>query len=138
MIETINGRTGVRRMVAVLFPASLAAIMAAFAATASAPPAEAHDHRIPKTVLEKGTRDLQGGLLVAESFWSRSAGGDRCKGAFTDYAFRYPEADRVAAGSALHVRVFKTQRPTPSPSARTGRLTRTASLWASPRPCAGP
>jgi hypothetical protein len=100
-----------RRLATVLFAAVVAAIMALFAATAWAPPAEAHDHRIPETVLKKGARDLQGGLLVAESFWSRSAGGGRCEGAFTDYVFRFPKAGRVAASSALRVRIFKEQRP---------------------------
>ena len=100
-----------RRVAATLLAAAAAAILAVLAATAWAPPAQAHDHRIPGTVLKKGVRDLQGGLLVAESFWSRSAGEDGCEGAYTQYVFRYPRADRVASGSELRVRIFKAQRP---------------------------
>ncbi len=111
MIEAINGRIGGRKTAAVLFAAVAAAFLVVLAATAWAPPAEAHDHRIPETVLKKGTRDLQTGLRVAESFWSRSIPGGGCKGAYTDYVFRYPKVDRVAAGSELRVRIFKTQRP---------------------------
>jgi hypothetical protein len=81
-----------RRVAATLVAAAAAAILAVLAATAWAPLAEAHDHRIPETALRKGARDLQGGLLVAESFWSRSTGEDRCEGDYTDYVFRYPES----------------------------------------------
>ena len=102
-----------RRAAAALLAAAAAAILAVLAATASAPPAEAHDHRIPETALKKGKQDLQGGFLVAESFWSRSTGEDRCEGAYTQYVFRYPRVDRVAAGSELRVRIFKAQRPDP-------------------------
>lgn len=100
-----------RRAVATLFAAVAAAILAGIAATAGAPPAGAHDHRIPETVLKKGPQDLQTGLRVAESFWSHSTAGGGCAGAFTDYVFRFPAVDRVAAGRALHVRIFKAQRP---------------------------
>jgi hypothetical protein len=103
-----------RRVAATLVAAAAAAILAVLAATAWAPLAEAHDHRIPETALRKGARDLQGGLLVAESFWSRSTGEDRCEGDYTDYVFRYPRVDRVAAGSELRVRIVKPQPPTPS------------------------
>ena len=100
-----------RQVEATLLAAAAAAALALFAATAWAPPAGAHDHRIPEAVLKKGVRDLQGGLLVAESFWSRSAGEDGCEGAYTQYVFRYPRVDRVAEGSELRVRIFKAQRP---------------------------
>jgi dihydrofolate reductase len=73
--ESMIGTPYRGRLATVLSAAVVAAILALFAATAWAPPAQAHDHKIPETVLKKGARDLQGGLLVAESFWSRSDGG---------------------------------------------------------------
>lgn len=100
-----------RRVVTVLFSAVAVVILGAIAVTVGAPPAEAHDHRIPKTVLKKGSQDLQTGFKVAESEWHYALGGGRCGGAHTDYAFRFPGADRVAAKSALRVRIFKVQRP---------------------------
>ena len=74
-------------------------------------PARAHDHRIPETVLKKGAKELQAGLLVNESSWDRSAGDDECLNVSTIYRTRFPETDRVAAGSKLRVRVSKAQRP---------------------------
>jgi hypothetical protein len=73
--------------------------------------AEAHDHRIPDTVLKKGTKGLQAGLLVNESSWNRPSGDNECVNINTFYRTRFPELDRVAAGSKLRVRIFKAQRP---------------------------
>ena len=98
-------RTAYRRRVTAMLFAAVAA------ATAWAPPAQAHDHRIPKTVLKKGARDLQTGLKVTESFWSHSTGGGGCAGGFTDRIFGFPAVDRVAAGTELRVRIFKEHRP---------------------------
>jgi hypothetical protein len=65
------------------------------------------DLRPPKTVLHEGQRELQSGRLGSYC-WSGPSGRGRC----ADVAgLRYPAADSVRAGSTLHVRVFKTQRP---------------------------
>ncbi len=100
------------RMMAML---AVAALMVALLAGA----AQAHDHRIPKTVLMKGTKELQTGHRVIESYWASDAGDGLCESLAKSYTFElldgsgfnYPEADRVAAGSELHVRISKTQRP---------------------------
>jgi len=74
-------------------------------------PAEAHDHRVPDTVLKKGTRDLQAGRRVIDSSWNQPAGNNECVTQNAIYAPGFPEVDRVAAGSRLRVRIFKVQRP---------------------------
>lgn len=74
-------------------------------------PAEAHDHRVPATVLKKGARDLQAGRRVNESSWDQPAGDNECVNQNAIYAPGFPEVDRVAAGSRLRVRIFKIQRP---------------------------
>ncbi len=71
----------------------------------------AHDHQIPHTVLKKGANELQAGTLVKESSWDQLTGDDECLNLSTIYRTRFPEADRVAAGSKLRVRVSKAQRP---------------------------
>ncbi len=73
--------------------------------------AQAHDHQIPDTVLKKGAKQLQAGLPVGESSWDQLTGDDECLNVSTIYRTRFPEADRVAAGSKLRVRVSKEQRP---------------------------
>ena len=73
-------------------------------------PAQAHDHRIPSTVLKKGTKELQAGTRVIESNWVYPSGG-LCANENTIYRTRFPETDRVAAGSQLRVRIFKVQNP---------------------------
>ena len=72
--------------------------------------AQAHDHRIPQTVLKKGANELQAGILIKESSWDQLAGDDECLNLSTIYRTRFPEADRVA-GAKLRVRVSKAQRP---------------------------
>ena len=82
-------------------------------------PAQAHDHRIPNTVLMKGAKELQTGHRVIESYWASDAGDGLCELRTTNYTFElldgsgfnYPEVDRMAAGSELRVRISKTQRP---------------------------
>jgi hypothetical protein len=74
-------------------------------------PAQAHDHQIPDTVLKKGAKELQAGTLVKESSWDQLTGDDECLNLSTIYRTRFPETDRVAAGSKLRVRVSKAQRP---------------------------
>ena len=96
-----------RQMTAVLF----AAVLAGIAAIAEAPPAQAHDHRIPSTVLKEGAQDLQEGLRVVESIWNYLVGGGQCTTKQALYVFRFPTVDRVAAGRRLRVRIFKGQRP---------------------------
>ncbi len=73
-------------------------------------PVSAHDHRIPNTVLKKGAKELQAGTRVVESSWDRPS-GNLCENVNTIYSTRFPETDRVAAGSKLRVRIFKSQRP---------------------------
>ena len=74
-------------------------------------PVQAHDHQIPQTVLKKGAKEMQAGILVGESSWDQLTGYDECLNVSTIYRTRFPEADRVAAGSKLRVRVSKEQRP---------------------------
>lgn len=74
-------------------------------------PVQAHDHRIPDTVLKKGTEKLQAGTLVNESSWNRPAGDGLCVNQSAIYRTRFPETDRVAAGAKLRVRIFRAQRP---------------------------
>lgn len=74
-------------------------------------PAQAHDHRIPSTVLKKGAKELQAGTLVKESSWNRPSGDGLCENRSVIYRTRFPETDKVAAGAKLRVRVFKAQRP---------------------------
>lgn len=74
-------------------------------------PAQAHDHRIPNTVLKKGAKELQAGTLVKESSWHYPTGENECTNETTWYSTRFPETDSVAAGAKLRVRIFKAQRP---------------------------
>ena len=74
-------------------------------------PVSAHDHQLPKTVLMKGAKELQAGILVNESSWDWPAGDDLCDNETYWYATRFPVTDGVAAGSELRVRVSKAQRP---------------------------
>ena len=104
------GTTYRRRVTAMLFAVGAALMAAAVAATAWAPPAQAHDHRILNTVLKKGAQDLQTGLNVVESEW-------HCQGYSGDtppYAALREIEDLgtlidEAGGSAL---AFETNRPT--------------------------
>jgi hypothetical protein len=69
--------------------------------------AYSQDHRPPKTVLYEGERDLQTGRLGSYC-WSGPSGPGQC----VDVAeLRYSTADSIRAGSTLHVRIFKAQRP---------------------------
>jgi hypothetical protein len=91
--------------------AAVAVTLVGVAATAQMPPAQAHDHRIPKTVLKKGARELQEGLKVIDSNWSHPTTGNECVDINSVYVYRFPEQDRVAAGSKLRVRLLKSQKP---------------------------
>jgi hypothetical protein len=94
---------------------AVAALMVALLAGA----AQAHDHRIPKTVLMKETKELQTGHRVIESYWASATADGLCESFAKSYTFElldgsgfnYPEMDRVAAGSELRVRISKAQRP---------------------------
>ena len=69
--------------------------------------AYSEDHRPPETVLYKGKQELQTGRLGSYC-WSTPSGPGRC----VDVAeLSYPAADSVRAGSMLHVRILKSQRP---------------------------
>ncbi len=105
--ETSNmGKTNLK---AAVFVAALAVALAALAAFAKAPPAEAHDHRPPQAVLMKGTKELQVGYLRAYC-WTYPADGETIR-TCRDEGPDWPAVDRVAPGTKLRVRVFKTQRP---------------------------
>jgi hypothetical protein len=96
------------RLAGVLMVATVLGLLGALLAQS---PAQAHDHQIPQTVLKKAAKELQAGILVRESSWDRLTGDDECLNVSTIYRTRFPETDRVAAGSKLRVRVSKAQRP---------------------------
>jgi hypothetical protein len=75
-------------------------------------PARAHDHEPPKApFLYKGQRELQRGNWLA-SCWVYPPNSEGIYTTLcTDYAIDFPAADRVGAGSELHIRVLKIQRP---------------------------
>jgi hypothetical protein len=106
---TSLGASGGWRVVAALVAAMTVGLFGVLLIASG--PAQAHDHRIPGTVLKKGAKGLQAGLLVNESSWDRPSGDNQCVNINTFYRTRFPEADAVAAGAKLRVRVFKAQRP---------------------------
>jgi hypothetical protein len=99
---------GWARPAGVLMAATVLGLLAILLASGTA---QAHDHQIPNTVLKKGAKNLQAGILVRESSWDRLTGDDECLNVSTIYRTRFPEVDRVAASSKLRVRVSKAQRP---------------------------
>ena len=74
-------------------------------------PAQAHDHRVPQTVLMKGAKEMQAGTRVKETSWDRPVGDDLCENRKVFYSTRFPETDTVGAGSKLRVRISKAQKP---------------------------
>ena len=74
-------------------------------------PASAHDHLIPTTTLMKRTTELQTGLKVVDSSWTAPAGNGEFVTQTASYTWRFPEVDRVAAGSKLGMRILKSQKP---------------------------
>ena len=100
------GASGWRRRVVVL----LAAVAMAGVVLAAQGPAIAHDHQIPRTVLMKGAKELQVGLKVAYSSWTDIMDGETVTET-GQYAWRFPEEDRVVAGTELRVRILKNERP---------------------------
>src|SRR4028118_2319707 len=103
-----GARSGSRLIVALLAAVTLGLFGALLLASGTA---QAHDHQIPQTVLKKGAKKLQTGILVGESSWDQLTGDDECLNVSTIYRTRFPEADRVAAGSKLRVRGSTEQRP---------------------------
>src|SRR4028118_1928097 len=103
-----GARSGSRLIVALLAAVTLGLFGALLLASGTA---QAHDHQIPQTVLKKGAKELQAGILVKESSWDQLTGDDECLNVSTIYRTRFPGTDRVAAGSKLRVRVSKEQRP---------------------------
>lgn len=97
------------RTIIVVLATLVAALLAGVLAVQE--PASAHDHRIPKTVLVQGKEELQAGRKVEYSDWYSSAGDGVCVHAHADYAFRFPRADSVAAGSKLKIRIHKSHKP---------------------------
>jgi len=104
-----TGATDLRRPVVALLAAMAVGLFGVLLLASG--PAQAHDHQIPDTVLKKGAKELQAGTLVKESSWDQLTGDDECLNLSTIYRTRFPETDRVAAGSRLRVRVSKAQRP---------------------------
>jgi hypothetical protein len=91
--------------------AAVAVALVGVTVAAQPPPAQAHDHRIPKTVLQKGARELQVGLKVIDSNWSYRSSATECVDVSATYVYRFPEVDGVAAGSKLRARAHKSRRP---------------------------
>ena len=89
----------------------LAVLVALVAIPSIQASAGAHDHQIPQTFLKKGAKDLQAGTRVTESNWVRPTNDGLCANKNAVYRWRFPETSRVAAGSKLKVRIFKSQRP---------------------------
>ena len=104
-----SGATGGWRLTAALV-AAMALGLLGFLLLAQAP-AQAHDHQIPNTVLMKGANELQAGTRVYKSRWDQLFNEELCYSEVIEYRYRFPETDRVAAGSKLRVRVSKAQRP---------------------------
>jgi hypothetical protein len=104
-----NGAIEIRSTL-VLLATLVAAIGIIVGAQASA--SYAHDHLVPETVLKKGGRELQKGLRVIEYSWTRPSGGGTCVKLDAILTTRFRDADTVAPGSGLRIRILKTQRPT--------------------------
>jgi hypothetical protein len=98
-----------RLRLVVLLAAVAVALAGAFLVTQQ--PAQAHDHLIPKMVLVKGEKELQAGRLVKESSWTYADGEGGLNTDTAYYYWRFPEVDRVAAGSEVRIRVFKDRQP---------------------------
>lgn len=107
--KVVAGRSGWRMRLMVLLAAMVMAISGVF--LVGQRPASAHDHLIPKTVLAKGDEVLQAGRLVKESSWSYLDGEGGLNTDTAYYYWRFPEVDRVAAGSELRLRIFKDRQP---------------------------
>ena len=109
MMETAanSGARSGSRLVVVLLASMALGLLGVLLAQG---PAQAHDHRIPATVLMKSARELQASTRVFESSWTRPS-GDLCEHQTTFYRTRFPETDGVAAGTRLRVRISKAQRP---------------------------
>ncbi len=104
-----SGATGGWRLTAALVAAMASGLLGVLLLASG--PAQAHDHQVPETVLKKGAKELQAGTRVFESSWDRRLGDDECENESVIYRTRFPEADSVAAGAKLRVRVSKAQRP---------------------------
>ena len=109
-VESRYGRRALEHRVLILL-AAVAVALVGVTVAAQPPPALAHDHRIPKTVLQKGARELQVGLKVIDSNWAYPTSATECVDVNAIYAYRFPDVDRVAAGSKLRARILKIQRP---------------------------
>jgi hypothetical protein len=108
-MQTVAGRSGWRIQLIVLLAAMAVAISGVF--LVGQRPASAHDHLIPKTVLMKGDQELQAGRLVKESSWTYLDGEGGLNTDTAYYYWRFPEVDRVAAGSEMRLRIFKDRQP---------------------------
>jgi hypothetical protein len=96
-----------RRKVNIMRRTIIVLIAMAIALVAFGGVAYSQNHQPPKTVLYKGERELQTGRLGSYC-WFAPSGAGKC----VDVAeLSYPAADSVPAGSTLHVRILKPQRP---------------------------
>jgi hypothetical protein len=90
---------------------SLAVVLATFAVGAATVQAGSFDNRPPKAVLMKGENVLRKGALGSYC-WNWYLGDGRGRGECADGAFlSYPSPERVKAGSQLHIRLKKPQKP---------------------------
>ena len=109
MRTTMFVGAGLRRRMVVLLAAAAVALVGIVLIAQR--PVSAHDHQVPNTLLMKGAKELQAGTRVVESSWHQPSGPNECVNESVIYSTRFPETDRVAAGSKLRVRIFKSQRP---------------------------
>jgi hypothetical protein len=110
-IAPLGARDGLGRMATMV--AVVAALMAGLVGVLllAQAPAQAHDHRIPQTALEKGARELHPGTLVKESSWDRIVEDGLCENQNAFYRTRFPYTDSVVAGAKLRVHISKRQKP---------------------------
>lgn len=73
--------------------------------------ASAHDHEVPKVVAKRGSANVQRGKILA-SCWAypQEADGSYIVGCH-DYAWRFPQVDRVRVGQRIALRIRKQQVP---------------------------
>ena len=101
--------SGWRMRLAVLLAAMAVALAGVFLVAQRS--ASAHDHLIPQTVLVKGDKELQVGRLAKESSWTYVDGEGGLNTDTAYYYWRFPEVDRVAAGSEVRLRILKDRQP---------------------------
>jgi hypothetical protein len=108
MIANRSGSfTKTKRVWVVLIMAVMLAGSAVFTATAQA---GSFDRKPPNAVLMKDKTVLQTGIK-GSTCWTYYRAGEGWAGSCVDRLYRFPRADLVRAGSRLHIRINKPQRP---------------------------